>query len=103
AVARATNATYAHHEIGIPLPAFGTAQQPRPIGDGHAGAYSITSSARASIDCGTVRPRALAVLRLMTSSKVVACWTGISAGLAPLRIFPAQIPTTRKAVVRLGP
>ena len=24
----------AHHEISIPLPAFGTAQQPRPIGDG---------------------------------------------------------------------
>src|SRR5947207_10966610 len=25
----------AHHEIGIPLPAFGTAQQPRPIGNRH--------------------------------------------------------------------
>ena len=51
--------------------------------------YSITSSARARRDCGTVRPSAWAVFRLMTSSKVVACWTGISAGLAPLRTFPA--------------
>ena len=54
-----------------------------------APAHSITSSARARIDCGTVRPSALAVLRLMTSSNLVGCWTGRSAGLAPLRIFPA--------------
>src|SRR5207248_9065951 len=27
----------AHHEISIPLPAFGTAQQPRPIGNRHSG------------------------------------------------------------------
>jgi hypothetical protein len=33
--------------------------------------YSIISSARASSDGGTVRPRALAVVRLMTSSNVV--------------------------------
>ena len=51
--------------------------------------YSITSSARARIDGGTARPSALAVLRLMTSSNVVGCWTGRSAGLAPLRILPA--------------
>ena len=38
---------------------------------------------------GTARPSALAVLRLMTSSNLVGCWTGRSAGLAPLRIFPA--------------
>ena len=30
----------AHHEISIPLPAFGTAQQPRPIDDGHPGGHS---------------------------------------------------------------
>ena len=51
--------------------------------------HSMTSSARARIDGGTVRPSALAVLRLTTSSNVVGCWTGRSAGLAPLRIFPA--------------
>ena len=50
--------------------------------------HSITSSARARIDGGTVRPRALAVFRLTTSSNFVGCWTGRSAGLAPLRIFP---------------
>jgi hypothetical protein len=50
--------------------------------------YSITSSARISIDCGTVRPSSLAVLRLMTSSNRVGCSTGRSAGLAPLRILP---------------
>ena len=32
--------------------------------------YSITSSARAISDCGTVRPSALAVFRLMTSSNL---------------------------------
>ena len=50
--------------------------------------HSITSSARARSNCGTVRPSALAVFRLMISSNLVACWTGRSAGLAPLRIFP---------------
>ena len=45
-------------------------------------------AALARIDGGTVRPSACAVLRLTTSSKVVGCWTGRSAGLAPLRIFP---------------
>ena len=49
--------------------------------------YSITSSARASSDGGIVRPSALAVLRLMTSSNFVGCSTGRSPGLAPLRIL----------------
>jgi len=47
--------------------------------------YSITRSARASSDGGIVRPRALAVLRLITNSKLVGCSTGRSAGLMPLR------------------
>src|ERR1700740_3200946 len=51
--------------------------------------HSMTSSARPRTDGGTVRPSALAVLRLTTSSKVVGCWTGRSAGLVPLRILPA--------------
>src|SRR5262245_26779580 len=55
------------------------------LADGHW----MTSSARVSTDGGIVRPRDFAVLRLMTSSKVVGCWTGRSAGLAPLRTFPA--------------
>src|SRR5262249_49570189 len=48
--------------------------------------HSITSSARASSVGGTSRPSALAVLRLMTNSTLVACWTGRSAGLSPLRM-----------------
>src|ERR1700693_5568843 len=50
--------------------------------------HSITSSARAERDGGIVNPSALAVIRLMTSSTLVLCWIGRSAGLAPLGIFP---------------
>ena len=48
--------------------------------------HSITSSARASRVGGTSRPSALAVLRLMTSSNLVGCWTGRSPGEVPLRM-----------------
>src|SRR5713226_919905 len=48
--------------------------------------YSITSSARASSVGGTVRPSALAVLRLMASSYLVGACTGRSAGFSPLRM-----------------
>ena len=48
--------------------------------------HSITSSARASTDCGMSRPRALAVFRLITSSYLVGACTGRSAGFSPLRI-----------------
>jgi hypothetical protein len=51
--------------------------------------YSIASSARASNESGTVRPSALAVFRLMYIATLVACCTGRSAGLSPLRIRPA--------------
>jgi hypothetical protein len=56
--------------------------------DGLRGAgYSITSSARASSDGGTVRPSALAVLRLITSSNFVGCSKGRPEGFAPLIIL----------------
>ena len=48
--------------------------------------YSITSSARASSDGGTVRPSVFAVLRLITSSYLVGACTGRSAGFSPLRM-----------------
>ena len=51
--------------------------------------YSITSSARASSVGGTSMPSALAVPRLITSSNFMARSTGMSAGLAPLRMRPA--------------
>src|SRR5262249_12673825 len=50
--------------------------------------HSITSSARASRFGGIVRPSALAVLRLITSSNLVGCCTGRSAGFSPLRMRP---------------
>ena len=53
-----------------------------------AGSYSITSSVVASSDDGTVRPRMRAVSTLMTSSNLVACTTGKSAGFSPLRMRP---------------
>jgi hypothetical protein len=43
--------------------------------------YSITSSACASNEGGTVNPSASAVLRLITNSNLVGCSTGRSAGL----------------------
>jgi len=50
------------------------------------GRYSITSSAATSSDGGIVRPIALAALRLITNSYLVALCTGRSAGLSPLRM-----------------
>ena len=50
--------------------------------------HSITSSAVASSDGGTVRPSMRAVEALMTSSNLLDCTTGKSAGLAPLRMRP---------------
>src|SRR5262245_13338292 len=53
--------------------------------------YSITSSARASSEGGTLRPSVLAALRLITKSNLVDSMTGRSAGFSPLRILPAYI------------
>src|SRR5262245_60283625 len=51
-----------------------------------ASPHSITSSASASSVGGTVRPSALAVLRLTLSSNLVGACVGRSAGFAPFRI-----------------
>src|SRR5262245_33749030 len=51
--------------------------------------HSITSSAVESSLSGTVRPSIRAVSMLMTSSNLVACTTGKSAGFSPLRMRPA--------------
>src|SRR5262249_59653542 len=53
-----------------------------------AALHSITSSASNCIVLGTVSPSAFAVLRLITSSNLVGCTTGKSAGVAPLRVRP---------------
>src|SRR5262249_4670676 len=46
--------------------------------------HSITSSARASNECGTERPSAVAVFQLMASSKLFEACTGRSAGFSPV-------------------
>src|SRR5262245_25758014 len=69
------------------------ARRERPYGsraaeqpDELAALHSITSSASASTASGTLRPSALAVLRLITSSYLVGACTGRSAGFSPLRM-----------------
>src|SRR5262249_17332109 len=60
---------------------------PAPKGDELAPSHSMASSARSSrIDWGTVRPSALAVLRLTTISIFVGSCTGRSPGFAPRRM-----------------
>ena len=56
---------------------------------GHRTFHSNNSSARPDSGSGTEMPSAFAVFRLMYSSILVACCTGRSAGLSPLRIRPA--------------
>jgi hypothetical protein len=48
--------------------------------------HSITS-ARSKKDSGIVKPSALAAVRLMTSSNLAGCSTGISAGFVPRKIL----------------
>src|SRR5262249_47454465 len=50
--------------------------------------HSITSSAVICMISGIVRPRAFAVLRLITSSNLVGCRIGRSAGFSPLSTRP---------------
>src|SRR5262249_29908839 len=56
--------------------------------EGAAPDHSITSSAMARSDGGTVTPSILAVSALMTSSNLADCTTGKSAGLTPSRMRP---------------
>ncbi len=48
--------------------------------------HRSTSSARKSSDCGSVRPSAFAVFRLITSSSLSGCSIASSPGLAPRKI-----------------
>ena len=79
--------------------------QRRPILFGHrssAALHSITSSARARSIGGTARPSVLAVCALMTSSNLVGCSTGRSAGFAPRRILSTKSAARRKWSGKLG-
>src|SRR5262249_22732991 len=71
--------------------------------DERAARHSITSSARASRVIGKVRLSAFAVLRLITNSVFVDCWTGRAAGFSPLRMRPMYMPARRYASVTLAP
>jgi len=90
--------------------------KPEPVHAGHAAEYPgdflihnldtpwidgpmvhwSTSSARPSTNRGIVRPRAFAVLRLITSSNFVGCSIGRSPGLAPLRILSTYVAARLK-------
>jgi hypothetical protein len=63
----------------------------------------MTWSARSRNDCGIVNPSAFAVFRLTTRSNLVGCSTGISAGLAPLRILSTNYAVRWKLATLLGP
>jgi hypothetical protein len=78
-----------HFYVGfVPLPEVAwLIQSPRP---------------RASKSGGKVMPRALAVLRLITSWNLVGCSTGRPAGLAPLRIWSMCFAACRYSSGRLG-
>src|SRR5215469_10498400 len=54
--------------------------------DERAAPHSMTSSAVCRNGSGMVTPSAFAVLRLMTSSYLVGCWTGRSLAFAPLKM-----------------
>ena len=48
---------------------------------------NVRFGARFCIDCGTVMPSVFAVLRLRSSSILLACWTGKSAGFVNCPTF----------------
>jgi hypothetical protein len=64
-----------------------SAPQPDSCTAANSIAHSITSSARARIVGGIVRPSDLEVFRLMTSWNFVGSSTGRSAGLVPFKIL----------------
>src|SRR5215471_1256136 len=69
----------------------------------HLRGHSITSSARASTFDGTVIPSALAVVRLITSSNLVGCSTGMSPGFVPRRILSTKSAVRRNRAGKLAP
>src|SRR5262249_16851449 len=65
--------------------------------------HSITSSARSRKDSGSLRPSALATVRLTTSSNFVGCSTGSSPAFAPRRILSTYSPARRNKSGTFGP
>ena len=52
---------------------------------------NVRFGARFCIDCGTVMPSVFAVLRLRSSSILLACWTGKSAGFVNCPTFKSGL------------
>src|SRR5262249_21829722 len=78
--------------------------------DAHAGdrdlraaIYSISWSASVSTVHGTVTPSSFAVRRLTTSSNVVGCSMGMSAGFAPRRILSTKSAARRHMLDQFTP
>jgi len=90
-----TNATYINTFILLSFLERACALMIYPAIAASCAYYSITSSAMASRPGGNINPSAVAVLRLITNSNFVGCWTDKSSGLVPLRILPAKIPIWR--------
>jgi len=65
--------------------------------------YSITSSASNCREFGTSIPSDFAAFKLMTSSNLVGCSTGRSAGFLPMRIWPIRAPPCRYISSGLAP
>ena len=76
---------------------------PRASGQERPRRHSITSSARARTVGGTVRPSALAVLRLITISILVENSIGRSPGLAPFKILSTNAAAWRLPSAWLTP
>jgi hypothetical protein len=83
--------------IGSFVPLAGSCAAAKPA------RYSITSSARTRSEAGTVRPSALAAVRLISNSNLVGCSTGRSAGFAPLKILSMYSAARRNMACQLGP
>jgi GAF domain-containing protein len=71
--------------------------------DERAASHSITSSARNRNDSGIVKPIALAVVRLMTSSNLDGCSTGISPGFVPRKTLSTNSAVRRNRSGKFGP
>jgi len=89
--------------LHAPKPSFPDRFHPPGSAHCRCGAHSMTSSAWASNNRGTVRPSAWAVFRLRTNSNLVGCSTGRSSSLAPFRILSTKIAARRNRVGKCGP
>jgi hypothetical protein len=88
--------------LGLGAKRSGEEHRTRPSEECPPVNHSITRSARSSTDCGTVRPNARAVLRLITSSNLAGRSNGRSPGRAPLRILSTYVAASRYPSAKLG-